>query len=94
MALVMLVTLCDAIMRTTRTLDEDVTAIIGSERRRTGESFRTTVNRLIRCGAAVDMSRLAPSLPEQPGGPILEITDASAVLADLDERRRLQRQLP
>ena len=81
-------------MRTTVTLDEDVTAIIDGERRRTGESFRTTVNRLVRRGAFVDASREAPPLPELPGRPSLDISDTSAVLAALDERRRVERDLP
>ena len=81
-------------MRTTLTLDEDVTAIIDSERRRTGESFRTTVNRLVRRGAVLDASRQARPLPELPGRPVLDVSDASAVLASLDERRRAERDLP
>ena len=82
-------------MRTTVTLDEDVTAIIEGERRRTGESFRTTVNRLVRRGAAGGQSRPAPPpLPALPGRPILDISDASAVLAALDEGRRMERDLP
>ena len=37
-------------MRTTVTLDDDVAALIESERARTGESFRQAVNRLLRRG--------------------------------------------
>ena len=81
-------------MRTTVTLDDDVAAIIESEQRRTGESFRTTVNRLVRRGAAAGRPRPAPRLPELPGRPILAISDVSAVLAALDDERRTQRDLP
>ena len=38
-------------MRTTITLEDDVAALIESERARTGESFRAAVNRLLRRGA-------------------------------------------
>jgi hypothetical protein len=81
-------------MRTTVTLDDDVAAIIESERRRTGESFRTTVNRLVRRGAATDRRRAAPRLPVLPGRPTLDISDVSALLAALDDERRTQRDLP
>jgi hypothetical protein len=81
-------------MRTTVTLDDDVAAIIESEKRRTGESFRITVNRLVRRGAAADRRRPAPRLPQLPGRPTLDISDVSAVLAALDHERRTQRDLP
>jgi len=81
-------------MRTTVTLDDDVVAIIDSERRRTGESFRTAVNRLVRRGATTDRRRAAPRLPVLPGRPTLDISDVSALLAVLDDERRVQRDLP
>ena len=81
-------------MRTTVTLDDDVAAIIESEQRRTGESFRTTVNRLVRRGAVADASWPAPQLPELAGRPTLNVADVSAVLAALDDERRTQRDLP
>ncbi len=81
-------------MRTTVTLDDDVAAIIETEKRRTGESFRTTVNRLLRRGAAADRRQAAPPLPELAGCPTLDITDVSALLAVLDDERRTQRDLP
>jgi hypothetical protein len=82
------------VMRTTVTFDDDVAAIIESEQRRTGESLRTTLNRLVRCGAAADRPRPAVRLPELPGRPILAISDVSAVLAGLDDERQAQRDLP
>ncbi len=39
-------------MRTTLTLDEDVAAKLKSEARRTGRSFKETVNELLRAGLA------------------------------------------
>ena len=81
-------------MRTTVTLDDDVAAIIETEKRRTGESFRKTVNRLVRRGAAADRRQATPRLPELPGRPTLDITDVSALLAALDDERRAQRDLP
>ena len=52
----------------------DVAAIIETEKRRTGESFRTTVNRLVRRGAAADRRQAASRLPELPGRPILDLS--------------------
>jgi hypothetical protein len=81
-------------MRTTVTLDDDVAAIIENEQRRSGESFRTTVNRLVRRGAVTNPSRPALPLPELPGQPTLDISDISAALAALDEERRSERNFP
>lgn len=78
-------------MRTTVTLDDDVAALIESERARTGESFRAAVNRLLRRGAYAAPPSALPPLPELPGRPILDVSDVSAVLARLDEERRAQR---
>jgi hypothetical protein len=78
-------------MRTTITLDDDVAALIESERARTGESFRSAVNRLLRRGALPPTSGVPPALPELPGKPILDVSDVSAVLAALDDERRAQR---
>ncbi len=81
-------------MRTTVTLDDDVMALIESERRRTGESFRTAINRLVRRGARSDMPASAAPLPLLPGRPLLDVADVSALLALLDDERRAQRDLP
>jgi hypothetical protein len=74
-------------MRTTITLDDDVTALIEHERERTGESFKQVVNRLLRRGATAEPPRERPPLPVFPGRPLIDITDVSAVLAMLDEER-------
>lgn len=81
-------------MRTTITLEDDVAALIESERERTGESFRDAVNRLLRRGARAGGPVRPPALPELPGRPILDLSDVSAVLAALDDERRAQRGLP
>ena len=78
-------------MRTTLTLDDDVAALIESERARTGESFRAAVNRLLRRGARPTRAPARPSLPQLPGRPILDVSDVSALLAALDDERRAQR---
>lgn len=80
-------------MRTTITLDDDVAAFVQSERERTGESFKTAVNRLIRRGAGRPTGPRRASLPELPGRPLLDVTDVSAVLAALDDERRGERGL-
>lgn len=66
-----------------------------SERARTGESFKTVVNRLLRkAGRGAASPEVAPALPELPGRPLLDVTDVSAVLATLDDDRRAERALP
>jgi hypothetical protein len=80
-------------MRTTITLDDDVIALIESERERTGESFKTVVNRLLRKSTR-GASTAVPELPRWPGRPLLDITDVSAILALLDDERRAERGLP
>jgi len=81
-------------MRTTVTLDDDVAALIESERARTGESFRAAVNRLVRRGASAAPPPAPPTLPQLPGRPILDVSDVSALLATLDDERRAQRAVP
>ena len=78
-------------MRTTITLDDDVAALIESERARTGESFRAAVNRLLRRGARAAPSAVRPAMPTLPGRPQLDVSDVSALLAALDDERRAQR---
>jgi hypothetical protein len=78
-------------MRTTVTLDDDVAALIESERQRTGASFRTAVNRLVRRGARGTSRVAPPALPELAGRPLLDVSDVSALLASLDDARRAQR---
>lgn len=81
-------------MRTTITLDDDVVALVEDERRRTGESFRATVNRLLRRGSQRSQPLDPPPLPLFPGRPQLDVSDVSAVLAALDDERRAERGLP
>jgi hypothetical protein len=80
-------------MRTTITLDDDVAALIESERARTGESFRSAVNRLLRRSARAAAPPIPPVLPKLPGRPIVDVSDVSALLAILDDERRAQRGL-
>jgi hypothetical protein len=80
-------------MRTTVTLDDDVAALIESERARTGESFRTTINRLLRRGTRQASSTGPAPLPVLPGRPVLDVSDVSALLAALDDERRAGRGL-
>lgn len=81
-------------MRTTITLDDDVVALIESERDRTGESLKSAVNRLLRRGAHRHVESQPPELPLLPGQPLLDVTDTSALLTLLDEERRAERNLP
>lgn len=78
-------------MRTTITLDDDVAALIESERARTGESFRSAVNRLLRRSVRRDSGRTPLPLPALPGRPVIDVSDVSAVLSALDDERRAHR---
>ena len=80
-------------MRTTVTLDDDVAALIESERARTGESFRTAINRLLRRGGRPAPPTASAPLPVLPGRPVLGVSDVSALLATLDDERRAERDL-
>jgi hypothetical protein len=79
-------------MRTTITLDDDVAALIESERARTGESFRSVVNRLLRRRGTTPPNPSA--LPELPGRPLVDVSDVSKLLAALDDERRAHRRVP
>lgn len=81
-------------MRTTVTLDDDVAALVESERARTGESFKSAINRLLRRAVRQAEPHDAPPLPVLPGRPVLDVSDVSALLATLDDERRAQRDLP
>lgn len=82
-----------SIMRTTITLDDDVAALIESERARTGESFKNAVNRLLRRGARPGPLAPPPELPVLTGQPRLDVSDVSALIAALDDERRADRGL-
>jgi hypothetical protein len=47
-------------VRTTLTLDDDVAAKLQAEVRKTGASFKETVNRVLRRGLSAPKPRLAP----------------------------------
>lgn len=80
-------------MRTTITLDDDVVALVEGERERTGESFKQAVNRLLRKAGRAESRGEPPTLPILAGRPLVDIADASAVLAELDDERRAGRAL-
>jgi hypothetical protein len=81
-------------MRTTLTLDDDVAALVERERRRTGESMREVVNRLLRRATRDDRpARDVPELPLIAGRPLIDLQDASAVLAELDDADALEARL-
>lgn len=80
-------------MRTTVTLDDDVAALVESERARTGESFKAAINRLLRRAGRAETPVSPPPLPALSGGPVLDVSDVSALLATLDDERRAERGL-
>ena len=62
-----------------------------NERARTGETFQQTVNRLLRRGGRQTSDDAILPLPVLSGRPVLDVSDASAVLATLDDERRAER---
>ena len=75
-------------MRTTVSLDEDVVALIESERQSRGESFRVAINRMLRASAQRG-SDMSPPLPLLSGTPRIDITDVSAALAEIEDEHLL-----
>ncbi|MPZ53647.1 MAG: hypothetical protein GEU79_13105 [Acidimicrobiia bacterium] len=73
-------------MRTTVTIDDDVAALIEQERRRTGETFKEVLNRMLRTATHRDAD--GPPLPKVPGELQMDISDVSVVLARLDDEPR------
>jgi hypothetical protein len=78
-------------MRTTVTLDDDVARAIEAERAARGETFKEALNRLVRRGLHPGPDAEAPPLPLLRGRPQVDVTDTSAVMADLDDERTLDR---
>ena len=81
-------------MRTTVTLDDDVAALIETERVRTGETFKEAINRLLRRAARQAPPAERPELPVLPGRPLLDVSDVSAVLAALEDEHLAEHGLP
>lgn len=71
-------------MRTTITLDEDAAATVEHEHARPGGSLKAVVNRLLRLGSRQPTDDVRIDLPVFPGRTLIDITDTSAVIADLD----------
>ena len=74
-------------MRTTVSIDDDVASLIEAERRRTGDTFREALNRLLR--RAVHRDEPPPPLPILPGALRVDIADVSAVLSDAEDEELL-----
>jgi hypothetical protein len=68
------------------TIDDDVAAILDAERKRTGETFRETLNRLLRRAVRTD-TETPPLLPLVPGRLTVDISNVSGVLAELDDQK-------
>lgn len=79
-------------MRTTLTLDDDVAAKLEAEARRTGLSFKETVNTIIRIGLAAKRGKV----PQPPfkvkaydmGPFLLDVENVHEALDELDRRER------
>ena len=78
-------------MRTTITLDHDVHAALNEAAHRSGRSFKSTVNDVLRAGLSRQphsSTRRAP--PEFPtyamGEPLVDLTKALALAAELEDQ--------
>ncbi len=71
-------------MRTTVSIDDDVAALLEAERKRAGETFRETLNRLLRRAVRTNTGT-PPPLPLLPGELLVDISDVSAVVTELDD---------
>lgn len=73
-------------MRTTLTIDDDLAALLAREREHTGETLREVTNRLLRRG--LQQGATGPRMVELPilaGRPLVDVSDTSTVLAELDD---------
>lgn len=83
-------------MRTTLTLDDDVAAKLESEARRTGLSFKETVNTILRVG--LDAKR--GKGPREPfkvrafdmGKPLINIDNVQEAIDEIERRERQERE--
>lgn len=77
-------------MRTTLTLDDDIAAKLESEARRSGLSFKETVNTTLRIGLAARRGRLprqpfkVKPLPLEPLDKNLDFDNVEALLDQID----------
>lgn len=77
-------------MRTTLTLDDDVAAKLEAEARRTGLSFKETLNTMLRIGLAAKRGRLPrpafkiKPLPLEPRDSNLSFDNIEALLDEVD----------
>jgi hypothetical protein len=80
-------------MRTRRTLSNPHTRRL-TLASRVAYLARAAVNRLLARSARPGAAAAPLRLPELPGRPLLDVSDASALLAALDNERRAQRGIP
>ena len=81
-------------MRTTLTLDDDVAAKVEAEARRTGLSFKETINSMLRLGLAAKRGKLprpafkVKPLPLEPRDRNFDFDNVEALLEQVDDQDR------
>ncbi len=81
-------------MRTTLTLDDDVAAKVEAEARRTGLSFKETINSMLRIGLAAKRGKLprpafkVKPLPLEPRDRNFDFYNVEALLEQVDDQGR------
>ncbi len=81
-------------MRTTLTLDDDVAAKVEAEARRTGLSFKETINSMLRIGLAAKRGKLprpafkVKPLPLEPRDRNFDFDNVEALLEQVDDQGR------
>jgi hypothetical protein len=83
-------------VRTTLTLDDDVAAKLEAEARRTGLSFKETVNTVLRVGLDAKSGK-GPRKPFKVrafdmGKPLINLDNIGEALAELDRREQEERE--
>jgi hypothetical protein len=74
-------------MRTTVTLDPDVTALVQRAMRERGLSFKQALNDAVRAGAAAQSTRPQPPLPVYDmGEPFVDVTKALRLGGELEDQ--------
>lgn len=79
-------------MRTTVTLDPDVTLLIKRAMQERGLSFKQAVNDAIRAGATTKRTRSEASFPTHDmGEPLIDVTKALRIAGELEDEERMRK---
>lgn len=79
-------------MRTTVTLDPDVTLLIKRAMQERGVTFKQAVNDAIRAGTTAKRTRSKASFPTHDmGEPLVDVTKALRIASELEDEERIRK---